>query len=62
MVKMVLLSIGWWRLITLNGKPVNIKSQSVSDAKASQWAKEACNRIFSHYTPEEMELMRKQNG
>jgi hypothetical protein len=30
-------------------------------ADASRWAKGAANRILSHYTPEELAVMRKKN-
>lgn len=46
-------------MIILNGKAVTVK-QGGKDAE--QWAKEACDRIFSHYTKQELETLRKQNG
>lgn len=47
-------------MITLNGKQVAIKGQS--NKETEKWAKEACDRIFSHYSKQEMELLRKQNA
>jgi hypothetical protein len=52
-------------MITKNGLQVIIdnKNRSNQDLQdAEQWAKEACDRIFSHYSKQEMETMRKQNG
>ena len=46
-------------MITLNGKIVSLK-QGGKDAE--QWAKEAADRIFSHYTKQELETLRKQNA
>lgn len=46
-------------MITLNGKQVVIKP---GNKEAEDWAKGAVDRILSHYTEEELETMRKQNG
>ena len=48
-------------MITKNGREVKI-TINPKDLAAAKWAKEAATRIFSHYTNEEMELMRKRNG
>jgi hypothetical protein len=49
--------------ITRNGQEVVL--QITNDKKelkaAEKWAKDACNRIFSHYTEQEMDEMRKRN-
>lgn len=51
-------------MITLNGKPVTIQYSRHTPKEieeATLWAKGVCDRVFSHYTESEMDLMRRAN-
>jgi hypothetical protein len=49
-------------MITNNGKQARLPEASTKQQKAAEtWAKGVCDRVFSHYTEEELDTMRKQN-
>ena len=48
-------------MITRNGREISL-TINPKDTAASKWAKDAADRIFSHYTDSEMEAIRKRNG
>lgn len=47
-------------MITHNGLEIKIPESKITK-EAVKWAKDAADRIFSHYSKTDLELMKKRN-